>query len=184
MGRTKKVLSKGRNVGGIILIFVTVGTHEQGMERLLIELDRLIECDIIKDEVFAQTGYSEYKPQNYKYKCLLGYDEMSEMMEKSNIIITHGGPGSIFQAIQFGKIPIVVPRNPKYNEHVDNHQILFTKRLELESKIIGVYNIDELGNFITQYNSKVKECNIHDSVNYNFIEKFDKLIDKIMCDNK
>ena len=57
MGRTKKVLSKGRNVGGIILIFVTVGTHEQGMERLLIELIRRrneIAFDYYKEIIKAQ----------------------------------------------------------------------------------------------------------------------------------
>lgn len=166
------------------MIFVTVGTHEQGMERLLIELDRLIEYNLIKDDVFAQIGYSKYIPQNYSYKSLLTYEEMSEKMKISDIIVTHGGPGSIFQAIQFNKIPIVVPRNPNYNEHVDDHQILFSKRLELESKIIGVYNIDELGEFIRQYNLKVEKCKIHDSINCNFIEKFNELINKIMCDNK
>ncbi len=112
------------------MIFVTVGTHEQGMDRLFIELDRLIESKQITEEVFVQIGYSKYKPKYYKYKKMIGYDEMDKYVKKADIVITHGGPGSIFHPLQYGKIPIVVPRNPEFNEHVDEHQILFTKRLE------------------------------------------------------
>ncbi len=44
------------------MIFVTVGTHEQPFNRLIKEVDRLVETGIIKDEVFIQTGYSTYEP--------------------------------------------------------------------------------------------------------------------------
>jgi len=63
------------------LIFVTVGTHEQGLDRLLIELDRLIETGGIKQEVFAQIGYSKYIPKNYEYKEMLSYDLMDEYVK-------------------------------------------------------------------------------------------------------
>ena len=86
------------------MIFITVGTHEQGLDRLLLEVDNLINDRIIKDNVFAQIGYSKYIPKNYKYKEMLGFDEMNEIVKNSEIVITHGGPGSIFQVIQSGKI--------------------------------------------------------------------------------
>ena len=40
------------------MIFVTVGTHEQPFNRLIEEVDRLVETGVITDEVFIQTGYS------------------------------------------------------------------------------------------------------------------------------
>lgn len=162
------------------MIFVTVGTHEQGMDRLFIELDKLIESGHIKEEVFAQIGYTDYKPLNYKYKKMIGYDEMDEYVKKSDIIITHGGPGSIFHPLQYNKIPIVVPRNPEFNEHVDNHQILFAKRLDENSKIIGVYDIEELGNVIYNYQKLSYKCNNYSSNKGEFIKKFDKVINEIM----
>lgn len=158
------------------MIFVTVGTHEQGLDRLLIELDRLIEIGEIKHEVFAQIGYSNYTPKNYEYKKLLGYDEMESYVQKSDIVITHGGPGSIFQSLQHDKVPIVVPRNPKFKEHVDNHQILFTKRLEDSEKIIAVYDIDKLVTKINSYEKLILGCKISDSGKDDFIRNFDKLI--------
>lgn len=162
------------------MIFITVGTHEQGLDRLLKEVDNLIENNLIADKVFAQIGYSEYIPKNYEYKKLIGFEEMDNMVKNSNIVITHGGPGSIFHAIQYNKKPIVVPRNPDFREHVDNHQILFTKRLEENKKVIGVYDIKDLNKAINTYDENV--CN---SENYNnntslFIEKFSQLMEGLM----
>ena len=164
------------------MIFVTVGTHEQGLDRLLIELDTLIENGSIKEEVFAQIGYSTYEPRNYTYKKMIGYDEVDYYVKNSRIVITHGGPGSIFHPLQYGKIPIVVPRNPEFNEHVDDHQILFTKRLEDNLKVIGVYNIKDLDECIENYEKLKSRCRI-DRFNGNlFIQKFNKLVNSMLTE--
>ncbi|HBJ1647381.1 glycosyltransferase [Clostridium botulinum] len=160
------------------MIFVTVGTHEQGMDRLFIELDRLIESKQITEEVFVQIGYSKYKPKYYKYKKMIGYDEMDKYVKKADIVITHGGPGSIFHPLQYGKIPIVVPRNPEFNEHVDEHQILFTKRLENSSKVIALYDICELIYLINNYKEFSMKCKIDSSSKKSFIEKFNDTLKK------
>ena len=111
------------------MIFVTVGTHEQNFDRLVKEVDNLVKENVIKEEVFIQTGYSNYVPKYCKYEAVISYDEMERLTKTARIVITHGGPGSIFLPIQYMKKPIVVPRNPKFDEHVDNHQILFAKRM-------------------------------------------------------
>jgi hypothetical protein len=41
------------------------------------------------------------------------------------VLICHGGPASIADAWQRGKIPIVVPRQQRLGEHVDDHQVDF-----------------------------------------------------------
>lgn len=155
------------------MIFINVGTHEQGMDRLFIELDRLIENGSIKEEVFAQIGYSSYLPKHYKYKDMIGYDEMDEWVRNANIVITHGGPGSIFHPLQYGKIPIVVPRNPEFNEHVDDHQILFTKRLESDKKILAIYDIERLNDVLENYDVYTDKCILSNNNLKTFIEKFD-----------
>ena len=162
------------------MIFITVGTHEQGLDRLLIEVDKLIESGQITDKVFAQIGYSQYIPKNYEYKKLIDFEQMDNMVKNSDIVITHGGPGSIFHAIQHNKTPIVVPRNPDFKEHVDDHQILFTKRLEKNSKVIGVYEIKDLNKAIITYNERL--CNYKsykNNINL-FIDKFSELIENLM----
>ena len=112
------------------MIFVTVGTHEQPFNRLVEFIDKLVENEIIKDEVIIQTGYSTYKPKFCKFNKMLPYQEMVKNVQNARIVITHGGPASFIMPLQYGKIPIVVPRQKKFNEHVNNHQVTFCKQVE------------------------------------------------------
>ena len=63
---------------------------------------------------------------------------LHEWASTASIIITHGGPASITLAMSVGRRPIVVPRDPRFHEHVDNHQILFTRWLAQRRPIIAV----------------------------------------------
>lgn len=133
------------------MIFVTVGTHEQPFSRLIQEVDHLVETGVIKEEVFIQTGYSTYEPKFCEWSSLISFDKMSELMETSDIIITHGGPATFMSAIANGKKPIVVPRQEKYAEHVNDHQVDFAQQVkERYNSIEVVTEISELGNYLNQ----------------------------------
>ena len=101
------------------MIFITLGSQKFQFDRLLEAVDEL-QTD---EEIFAQIGYSDYKPKNYKYKEFLDRDEFGKVMDKADIVITHGGTGAIIGAVKKGKKVIAVPRLKKYGEHVDDHQI-------------------------------------------------------------
>ena len=101
------------------MIFVTLGSQKFQFDRLLQAVD-ILQTD---EEIFAQIGYSEYKPKHFKYKRFLDRDEFDKIMGSSNIVITHGGTGAIIGAVKKGKKVIAVPRLKKYGEHVDDHQI-------------------------------------------------------------
>ena len=118
------------------MIFITLGTQKFQFDRVLKELDKLIEEDkISKDEILVQCVYSEYVPKNYKTFDLKPQDEIDEIIEKADIIITHSGTGSIIGALKKGKKLIIIPRLKKYGEHVDNHQ------MELAEVFNNKYNI-------------------------------------------
>lgn len=153
------------------MIFVTVGTHEQPFNRLLKEVDNLIENGVIKDDVFAQIGYSDYVPKHYKYSKFLDYTEMQNYFLRANVVITHGGPSSFMEAIKLKKTPIVVPRQEKFNEHVNNHQLDFCKELEKRNfPIIVVEDITKLtfAIFNLKNNEKINKFNFN---NESFCEK-------------
>jgi len=111
------------------MIFVTVGTHEQGFERLVKEIDDLKGNGTIKEDVIIQKGYTEYEPKNCISYKLIGYEDMQKNMNEARIIITHGGPASFIAPLTIGKVPIVVPRQKDFNEHVNNHQLEFVKQV-------------------------------------------------------
>jgi len=161
------------------MIFVTVGTHEQPFNRLIQEVDRLVETGAIKEEVFIQTGYSTYDPKFCQWSRLISFDQMSEFMQKADIIITHGGPATFMSAIANGKKPIVVPRQEKFGEHVNDHQIDFCEKVNLRfNNIYLVNNINELRKLLT---SDISFKTLNGSKgNTNFISNFTKEINSLV----
>lgn len=109
------------------MIFVTVGTHEQPFDRLIQAVDHLKEEGIIQEDVFIQSGYSNYEPKHCQWQNIVTNAIMQEKVKEARIVITHGGPASIMDVIMAGKIPIVVPRQAQHDEHVDNHQVKFCR---------------------------------------------------------
>ena len=104
------------------MIFVTLGSQKFQFNRLLKAIDQFIAEGKITETVYAQTGFSDYIPQNYEYKQFLNRDEFSKMQSKADLIITHGGTGAIVGALKKEKKVIAVPRLAKFGEHVDDHQ--------------------------------------------------------------
>lgn len=164
------------------MIFVTVGTHEQPFNRLVKKVDDLVAQGNIKEKVVIQTGFSTYNATHCEAHKMMSFDEMQQALKDARIVITHGGPSSFIEALQFGKVPIVVPRQEKYHEHVNNHQVDFTKLIEKRmNNIIPVYDIDQLANTIEKYDEVVKTKNAGESSNNKqFNEQLEQIVDGLM----
>jgi UDP-N-acetylglucosamine transferase subunit ALG13 len=126
------------------MVFVTLGSQKFQFDRLLKAVDDLVENGTITEEVFAQSGYSDYKPQHYRSKPFLDRDEFAEWEAKADIVITHGGTGAIIGAVKKGKKVIAVPRLAKYGEHVDDHQLQLIEQFENQNLICGLHDCDEM----------------------------------------
>ena len=162
------------------MIFVTVGTHEQQFNRLVEYMDKwAAEHD---EEVLIQTGYSTYEPKHCKWQKLFPYQDMSKNVADARIVITHGGPSSFIVPLQIGKTPIVVPRKYEYDEHVNNHQVNFSKAVaERMGTIIVVENVDQLGDTIEKYYEIVGEMrNGLESNNRKFCDEFEKIVEGLV----
>ena len=136
------------------MIFITVGSQKFQFNRLLKQVDMLIDKGIIKKEVFAQIGSSDYKPHNYKYKDFINHDEFKEYMSLCELVITHAGTGAIITALKNNKKVIAIPRLSKYGEHVDDHQIQLINEFKELNFIEPVYEIDELEKAINNIRTK------------------------------
>jgi len=125
------------------MILVSLGTHERPFYRLLKEIERLISKGKITD-VIIQTGYTSYKVRGAKCFDFIEFEKMQKLIKSCDFLITHGGVGSITDALSYGKPTIVVPRKQELNEHSDDHQLQITREMEKIGKIIPVYNIGDL----------------------------------------
>lgn len=162
------------------MIFVTVGTHEQQFNRLIQCVDDLKRDGVITEDVFIQTGFSTYIPKYCEHKNAIPYSEVVNNIKKARIVITHGGPSSFIMSLQFGKIPIVVPRQKKFGEHVNDHQVNFCTKFEKQrNNIIVINDIEELSNAISNYDAITKVMNDY-VVDKN--EKFNEELEKIISE--
>ena len=162
------------------MIFVTVGTHEQQFNRLVEYMDKwAAEHD---EEVVIQTGFSTYEPKKAEWSKLYPYKTMIEMVDKARIVITHGGPSSFIMPLQIGKIPVVVPRKYEFDEHVNNHQVDFSKAVaERQGNIIVVENVEKLGETIEKYDEIVGGMrNGLESNNQKFCDEFGKIVEGLV----
>lgn len=126
------------------MIFVTLGSQKFQFDRLLKEIDRLCECGIIKEKVYAQTGESNYEPINYEYRKFMDRKEFQKYMDECETVITHGGTGAIITAIKKEKKVIAVPRLAKYGEHVDDHQIQIIRQFDEMNLIMPCYDVETI----------------------------------------
>lgn len=126
------------------MIFITLGSQKFQFNRLLQAVDEQVADGKITDEVFAQIGASDYKPQNYQFIDFLNRDEFAKWQERAEIVITHGGTGAIIGAVKKGKKVIAVPRLAKYGEHVDDHQLQLIGQFKELDLICECLNCDEI----------------------------------------
>ncbi len=157
------------------MIFVTVGSQKFQFNRLLQAVDELVENGTITEEVYAQSGACDYIPKHYKYEPFLDREQFAKVMGQCDLVITHGGTGTIVNALKAGKKVIAVPRLEKYGEHVDDHQLQLIAEFLKNGFISSCEDMDQLANVLSetrtkQYNKYVSNTQRYLDVITEFIE--------------
>ena len=135
------------------MILVLLGTQNNSFHRLLEEIQKNIDNGNIQEEVIVQKGYTKFQSKDMTMYDELPIEKFNELIEKADLVITHGGVGSIINSITKGKKVIAVPRLKKYNEHVNDHQLDIIQTFDEMGYIIGIQEVQQLGEAI----KKVKE---------------------------
>ena len=161
------------------MILVLLGTQNNSFIRLLKAIQKNIDNKVIKDNVVVQAGFTKFESKDMKIFKMIDKNKFSKLQDEADLIITHGGVGSIISSLEKGKKVIVAPRLKKYNEHVNNHQVDFAKQIEKRmGTIIPIYNIEDLKDTIINYDSIVASMNSSmGSNNKQFNKKLGKIVD-------
>jgi UDP-N-acetylglucosamine transferase subunit ALG13 len=107
-------------------VFVTVGTNEARFDRLVEAAGRLVPEG---ERVVLQRGSSGLGAPGTDCHDFMTYQEICDHVRAARVVVTHAGVGSVAVALHHGKRPIVVPRLRRFGEAVDDHQLLFARRL-------------------------------------------------------
>ena len=155
------------------MILVTLGTQDQKFYRLL----DYIETSHINDRIVVQAGgSSDYESKKMEIFKFIDYDEMNKLIDEADVIITHGGTGSILTPLKKGKKVIACARLEKYQEHINDHQKEIVTLFKNEGYILELNEENKLDDLMKEMKKfKVKK---YISNTDNFISGLKKLIDE------
>lgn len=119
------------------MIFVTVGTTY--FDELIEEVDSLLARGVIKDRVVAQIGTGRYKPQHAEWVRFL--DDLRDVEKAADLVVCHGGVGSMFELAELGRPFIAVPNRQLEGDH----QADLVRALEGEGWFVCCWNLRDLG---------------------------------------
>lgn len=111
------------------LVLVVTGTDFHPFDRLVTWVDEwLADCGHTDLRTVVQYGTAS-APVTAEGSKLLRREELDELLDTADLVVSHGGPATITEIRARGILPIVVPRDPTRGEHVDGHQQRFARRM-------------------------------------------------------
>jgi UDP-N-acetylglucosamine transferase subunit ALG13 len=116
-------------------VFVTVGTDHHPFDRLVRWTDDWLRTRPEPVACFVQSGTSRV-PEVAASEPYLAFDDVLRSLREADVVVTHGGTGSIMLCRLVGTAPIVVPRVGRLGEHVDDHQVRFVQRVGRDGDIL------------------------------------------------
>ncbi|WP_298337627.1 glycosyltransferase [uncultured Erythrobacter sp.] len=101
-------------------------------------------------DVIAQTGKGSYKPQNLEARASFAPAEFEALIERSKLIVSHAGIGTVLTAQRFQKPILLFPRRFDKGEHRNDHQVATVRHLQGRSGILIAMEESELVDRIAQ----------------------------------
>jgi len=122
------------------MIFVILGTQDKPFTRLL----KMLEEADIDEKIIVQAGYTSFSSEKMEVRDYIPKPEFSKLIEEADLVIAHGGVGTIMECLKKGKKLLVVPRLSKYGEHQNDHQLEITETFAEKGYLIPVYEGDDI----------------------------------------
>lgn len=117
------------------MIYITVGTTY--FDELVREVDALAGKGVFSQEVVAQIGQGAYKPSHIQW---VAYANNDEYYKRADLVIGHGGVGTVFELLQMGKDFIAVANHALPQDH----QTALLRILESHGWCTCCYDVSEI----------------------------------------
>jgi len=127
-----------------VKILVTVGSTRYD------ELIKVVDTVLVNEnyDVEMQIADGKYIPINYKYFTFI--ENIREYYERSDIVITHAGAGTIYELLELEKKIIIVPNL----DRADNHQIDIARYMDENGYATTLWKCEDLIKVINEVNKK------------------------------
>ena len=155
------------------MIFVTLGTQDKQFKRLLDYCEALN----TNQKIIVQSGCTEYNSSKLDIRKFIGQDEFEKCIKEADVIIAHGGVGTIINALNNGKVVIACPRLAKYQEHHNDHQVEIVNDFERRGLILALHENDDLAEVLER--AKTFKPGKYVSNTANFVKKLDEYLSSL-----
>jgi beta-1,4-N-acetylglucosaminyltransferase len=122
------------------MILVTVGTTYY--DELVQAVDRLAGAGEIAGPVLAQIGEGKYVPSHIQWVRYV--PDLKDYFRKADLVICHGGGGTVLELLHMGKAFIAVPNRVLQHDHQSD----LLRALEAEHWCVACYDLAKLGSVI------------------------------------
>lgn len=124
-------------------LFATVGAILP-FDRLVSSVAELKARGEIPEEVLIQTGNGGMAPDGLKTVETLSFDEIQAALRDADIVVCHGGTGSLITALRQGCRIVAMPRLFELGEVYDDHQLEITEAFTARGMIAMARTPEEL----------------------------------------
>jgi UDP-N-acetylglucosamine--N-acetylmuramyl-(pentapeptide) pyrophosphoryl-undecaprenol N-acetylglucosamine transferase len=108
------------------LMLVTVGATLP-FERLIEGMKELVDRGEVPEQVVLQTGrgsrFAQGEDGRSRTVATLDFEDLKRILRDADIVVTHGGTGSLITALREGCRVVAMPRRFEHKELYDDHQI-------------------------------------------------------------
>lgn len=130
------------------MILISAGTVHYPFNRLIkTSIEYFTSNSKLKEKVVIQTGTVRISADNpyLEVKPFFTLQEMIHFYQQAQLIISASGEASTHLILHFSKNqPVLFPRDPNHNEHIDSQQIQVAQELDKKKMIATISSESEL----------------------------------------
>ncbi|MBR2793507.1 MAG: hypothetical protein IKE16_02580 [Solobacterium sp.] len=132
------------------MIFVTLGTNDKPFDRLITAVEKAVEAGTITERVVVQSGFTKYESKRIEIFPYIDRNQFADYMNQADLIVTHGGAGTIFTALSLGKKILGAARRKDLGEHVNDHQTQLLEAFEKDGYLIYMKDLGDITPYLEQ----------------------------------
>lgn len=127
----------------VAVIFVTVGS-QLPFDRMVAAVDAWSARATSRPDVLAQVGAGRADYQHLRCERFVDDERYGKELRSARLVVAHAGIGSVMAASEAGIPVIVVPREHRRGECVNDHQVQTARQLERMGVVQVAWRIEDL----------------------------------------